>query len=193
MRRRSQMIDDKIKEIAERIRGLREMSEISVEEMAAFHGMTEADYIPFEQGEKDYSFTFLYKCANKLGVDVVEVMTGESPTLSEYTLVRKDQGLEVKRRVNFKYRHLAHLFKGKKTEPFVVTAPYEAAEEGKPIALSTHPSQEFDYILSGTLTVVVNGHTETLNAGDCIYYNSELPHGMRAVKKDCTFLAVVIK
>lgn len=188
------MIDDKIKEISERIKGLRQMSDITVQEMADYHGMAMDEYLKYENGEKnDYSFTFLYKCASKLGVDVVEIMTGESPTLCDYTLVRKNEGLEVERRVNFKYRHLAHLFKRKLAEPFVVTAPYEKSEKGKPIKLSTHPSQEFDYVLSGKLAVSVNGHSEILNAGDSIYYNSALPHGMRAEDGDCTFIAIVIK
>lgn len=183
-----------IREIAERIKGLREMSDIPLAEMAAVHNLSEKEYAKYEEGEKDFSFTFLYKCAEKLGVDVVDIMTGESPRLTSYTVVRKDRGLTVKRRVNFKYQHLASLFKGKLSEPFVVTAPFNEEEQNRPISLNTHNSQEFDYVLSGTLKVQVGEHVEELHEGDSIYYDATRPHGMIASGgAPCTFIAVVIK
>jgi quercetin dioxygenase-like cupin family protein len=59
--------------------------------------------------------------------------------------------------------------------------------------MNTHEGQEMDYVLEGTLKIMVNGKTEILNAGDCIYYDSSLPHGMIAVNgKECKFLAILI-
>lgn len=187
-------MDTRIQEIAQRLRGLREWMDVSTAEMADIVGSSEADYIAHENGEKDFSFTFLYQCAERFGVDIVELLTGDSPKLNAYTVVRKDKGLPIKRRQGFTYQHLAYLFKNKLAEPFLVTAPYIAEEQDKPIALSTHDGQEFDYVLEGQLKVVVDGHTEVLSAGDAIHYNSSKGHGMIATGGDaCKFLAVVIK
>ena len=75
----------------------------------------------------------------------------------------------------------------------MVTAPYSDEAQSSPIPLSVHGGQEFDLVISGTLRMTVNGKTEILEAGDCIYLDSKYPHGMIATGgRDCEFLAVVI-
>lgn len=187
-------METRVLEIAERIKGLREMMEITPEEMAQTADVSLAEYLAHENGEKDFNFTFLYKCADKFGVDLVELLTGENPHLSFYSIVRAGTGLDIKRREGFEYGHLAYRFKGKMAEPFLVTAPYREEEQEKPIHLSTHEGQEFDYIISGSLKVQMEGHTEVLNAGDAIYYDSGRGHGMIATGgKECVFLAIILK
>ena len=114
----------KIAEIAERIRALREIMEIPPEEMARATGVSTEEYLELEKGEQDFSFTFLFNCAERFGVDMIEIITGENPHLSGYCLVRKGTGLPIKRRQGFKYEHLAATFRDKISEPFLVTAPY---------------------------------------------------------------------
>ena len=60
-------MNDKIIEIAQRIRGLREDFKISVAEMAQLVEVTEEEYLCYEEGKRDFSFTFLYKVAARLG------------------------------------------------------------------------------------------------------------------------------
>ena len=187
-------VDSNIKLIAQRIRELREILEVSADEMASLTGCSPEEYAAYESGERDFSFTFLHKSAERLGVDITDLLTGQPPRLSTYSVVRKGQGLPIERRKGFSYQSMAYLFKDKAAEPFVVKAPYDEAAADKPIALSTHFGQEFDFVLSGRLRVTVNGHEELLEEGDAIYYNSSHPHGMTAADKEgCTFLAVVIK
>jgi mannose-6-phosphate isomerase-like protein (cupin superfamily) len=152
------------------------------------------DYRLAEQGETDLSLTFVYKCAEALGVDVIELLTGEIPKLKRYSVVRKGAGLPIIRRAGFDYQHLAYLFKDKKVEPLLVTAPYIEEDVDKPIAVSIHPGQEFDYILSGSLRMTIDGKEKILNAGDSIMYDSGAPHGMVAINGDkCDILAILIK
>ena len=188
------MTGSNTKEIAERLKGLREMMEISVPEMAEAAGVDEKAYLAYENGEKDFSVTFLYNCAGKCGVDVTALLTGHTPTLSSYSIVRAGQGVLTERRHSFSYQHLAQNFRGRTAEPFFVTAPYVKGAEEKPIPLSAHKGQEMDYILTGRLMVNVGGNIDVLDAGDTIYYDSSQPHGMIAVGGEpCTFLAVVLK
>src|SRR5512133_3636888 len=127
-----------ILDIGERMRGMRDILNISVQEMAAVTGVTEAEYLALEAGQKDFSFTFLYKAAHRFGLDLTELITGESPHLSGYTLVRKDEGLPIARRAGFRYLNLASSFRERTAEPFQVTAPYEAGAEHCTITQSTH-------------------------------------------------------
>ncbi len=187
-------MDTKIIEIAQRIKALREILEISIEDMANYLNTTPDDYTGYETGAQDFSVTFLQKCATKFGVDVVELLTGENPKLSFFTVTRKGHGIGMSRREGFSYQHMAHNLKGKLAEPFVVVAPFCSEVQEKEIALSTHDGQEIDFVLKGSLKMQLEGHTVILNEGDAIMYNSSHGHGMIAINgQDCEFLAIVIK
>ena len=181
-----------IREIGTRLRDMREILGISPEGMADVTGVSPAEYLTAETGQADFSFTFLHRAAQRLGIDMTELLTGESPHRSGYTLIRAGEGLPIRRRAGFHYRNLAPYFLGRKAEPFLVTAPEEPAGEDCRIALSSHAGQEMDYILSGTLRVRIGQHEERLQAGDTLYYDSGTPHGMVAIGGPCEFLAIVI-
>ena len=186
-------MDKRVEEIAERVRALRDATGYTAKEMADAAGVTVKEYQDLENGKNDLTFTFLYKCAEKFGVDIVELLTGENPHLSGYTVVKAGKGLPMKRREGFEYGHLASNFKNKMAEPFLVTAPFRASELKK-IPLSSHFGQEFNYVLKGRLRFVYEDHSEDLNEGDSVYYDSSRKHGMAALDKSgCVFLAVVLK
>ncbi|NLT40769.1 MAG: helix-turn-helix transcriptional regulator [Clostridiales bacterium] len=181
-------------DIAERIRTLREITGYTTEEMAVATGVSVSEYEALEQTSNDYSFTFLYRCAEKFGVDIIELITGETPKLTGYTVVRANQGLRIKRNEQFEYYHLAATFKNKLAEPFKVIAPYRPEEHSRPIELHSHEGQEFDFILKGVLRFAYGTHMEDLYPGDSVYYDSSKGHGMIAMGgEECVFLAVVMK
>ncbi|MDP4133142.1 MAG: AMP-binding protein [Bacillota bacterium] len=183
----------KLKEIARRIADLREIVGYSVEEMAQKTGVTPEEYKTLELGEKDFSFTFIYKCAMAFNVEVADIVEGTSPTLSGYSVTRKGDGMPIVRRKGFVYNNQAPFFKNKMAEPFVVKAPFTPKEQNEPIHLSSHKGQEFDLIIKGKLKVQIGEHVEVLNEGDSIFYDSSTPHGMIAIEgKSCEFLAVVL-
>lgn len=178
----------------QRLKGLREEMNLSAEEMAKVTGVSEEEYMQIENGVSDISFTFLFKCANRLGVDLSSIVTGEEPRLTSYTLSRSGDGMPIKRREGFDYTHIAYLLKDRLAEPFVVTAKYSKTLENSDIALASHGGQELNYILEGTLKVQIEGHTEILKPGDSLFYDGHKKHGMVAVGgHDCKFLSVVIK
>ena len=183
-----------IKEVVSRIRSLREDSDLSIQDMAEATGRSAEEYTAQESGEHDLSFTFLYKCAAALGVDVIELLTGEAPHLTGYGICRSGDGLVIKRRAGFEYLHQAPFFKNKLAEPFIVTASYVEAEQDAPIHLSYHKGQELDFIISGKLRFAYEDHVEELEAGDLVYYDSGRGHGMIATGGEpCIFLAIVLK
>jgi quercetin dioxygenase-like cupin family protein len=90
----------------------------------------------------------------------------------------------------YTYWNLAYKFHHKKAEPFLVEA--KAETEKDPLSLNTHPGQEFDYVLEGRLLISVGGHEEELGPGDSIYYDSNEPHGMKAIGGNrARFLAIL--
>ncbi len=187
-------MEPNIKEVTGRIRALREDMDLTMQEMAEATGRSVAEYAAQESGEEDLSFTFLYKCAERFGVDVIELLTGENPHLTGYTLTPAGEGLSIKRRAGFEYLHKAPHFRNKLAEPFVVTAPYLEEEQNAPVHQSRHEGQELDFIISGQMRFSYEDHEETLNAGDLVMYDSGRAHGMIAIGgAPCVFLAVVLK
>ena len=182
-----------LKNIGTRLQTMRDILDITVEEMAEITGTSREFYTACERGETDIPISFLYKCAHHLGLDVTDLIMGETPRLSVYQVVKKNEGIPVERRRGFSYKNMSYLFKGRKVEPFMVTAPYSDEAQHAPIPLSVHEGQEFDMVVKGSLRMVVDGKTELLEEGDCIYLDSSHPHGMIAAGgEDCSFLAVVI-
>lgn len=188
-----QNAENRIKEVAERIMRLREDLGISVEEMAANTGYSVEDYKLFEAGEKDFSFTFIYKCANVFHVEISDLMEGSSPELSGYTVTRKGEGVPIVRREGFVYNRLASKFKNKVVEPFHVVIPYSEEALSRPLHLASHAGQEMDIVIKGTVRMVIGSHTETLHEGDCIYYDSSMLHDEIALGgEDCEIYAFVM-
>ena len=182
---------EQLRLIALRIRDLRDISGLSAQEVASRAGIDEDEYLAYETGERDFSFSHLFNIAEVLGVDISDLLTGESPKLHGYVLTRRGQGLKFNRRQQYEYHHLAYNFRDKLAEPFIVTVREDAPGTQK--QAHSHEGQEFDYVLEGNLKIVLGGNELYLQPGDSLYYDSSLPHVMYAVEGDCRFIAVVIK
>ena len=57
-------------------------------------------------------------------------------------------------------------------EPFLVTLE-PVSKKGVPYS---HDGEEFLFVLEGRVEIQLGDHTDTLEAGDSIYYNSVVPH-----------------
>ncbi|MBQ8297901.1 MAG: AMP-binding protein [Ruminococcus sp.] len=182
----------KIREVAQRIRAVRESVGFTPEEMAGKTDITLDEYLAYESGNKDFSFTFIYKFADACNVEITDLMEGVSPSLSSYDLTKKGTGTPIIRRKGFNYERLAPKFKNKIAEPFLVTIPYIEEEKRVP-HLNTHKGQELDIVISGTLMVQIGNNVEELHEGDSIYYNSGEEHDVWAGGgQECKIYAIVL-
>ena len=184
-------METQLKDVAARIRELRTIAGLSEAEMAAKTEITEEQYHILEQGETDFGFTFIYKCADIFGVEIKDLLEGSSPVLSLYTVTRKGEGLPIARKTGFSYHHLAPSFRNKIAEPFWVKLPF--SDDSK-MSFSAHEGQEIDIVIKGRVMIQIRDRVEILNAGDTIYYNSGEPHALRAIDgKDCEVYAIVLR
>jgi len=185
--------DERLREIAFRIRGMREVMGYSKTEMAKMTEVTLQEYKRYEKAETDLPFTFIHKCAIVFGMELTELLEGHSATLSSYNVTRAGQGFETAKEEGIMIKNLAPKFRNKMSEPYWVRYEYSEEQQNEPIHLIKHSGQEFDIVIKGSLLVQVGENQELLHEGDSIYYNSSTPHGMIAVDgEDCTFLAFVV-
>ncbi len=186
-------LDFKIKEMAARIRELREIQNLTTAQMAEKTGVSEAEYIECENGNKDLNFAFIYRCAQTLNVDVTSLIEGHTPKLVNYVYTKSGKGQRIEKAHGMTYYNLASSFKNRIAEPLFVRSTYSEEKQNKEIEVTTHAGQELDIVIEGKLKVQVGEHYEILEPGDSIYYDSSTPHGMIAVDgKDCTFYAIVL-
>ncbi len=184
------MITEEIKQIAARIRELREIFDVPLDTLAKEFDIDSELYASYESGNTDIPVGVLTQVAHRFDVELTSLLTGEEPRLHTYSLTRKGKGVTVERRKAYKYLGLAHNFIDKKAEPFLVTV--EPKPEGTPISLNEHPGQEFNYMLEGTLKLVIGGRELILEEGDSLYFDSSVDHGMQALHgKTARFLAVI--
>ena len=186
-------LDAKIREMAGRIKELREIENLTPAEMAVKTDVSVEEYLACEEGRSDLNFAFIYRCALAFNVDVTDIIEGSSPRLASYTVTRSGKGQRIEQAHGMEYYNLAASFRNRIAEPLLVHAAYRKEAEQLPIELTTHEGQECDIVIRGALTVQVGEHKVTLREGDSIYYDSGTPHGMIATDgADCLFYAMVL-
>lgn len=184
-------MDDSIKQIGQRLKGLREVLEIPAEEVAQLCEVSLEHYLKIEAGEADPSVYRLSKISKRYGIALDVLLFGEEPRMSNYFLTRKDQGLGVERRRDYRYQSLASGFRGRKVDPFLVTVDPLPGDTNH--NKNAHAGQEFDMVLKGQLEITIGEKVMTLNPGDSIYFDASQQHCMRAVGDEpVKFVCIVI-
>ena len=182
-------VSDQVRQIAQRVKELREISDLTVAEVASKVELSPEEYEAYESGRVDMSISLLIKLSELYGVDTTTLLTGQAPRLSVCALTRRNMGTTVKRAKHYIYKNLAYNFNHRKIEPLLVTV-----EPGTNADMETnsHEGHEFDYVLQGALRLKVGDQDMILNEGDSAYYDSIHPHAMQAHgDKTCVFLAMV--
>ena len=182
---------EQIKQIAERIKEIREISGISSETLADKLGIPTDLYLKYESGYTDIPVGIVFKISELFNVELSVMLGGDNPRLRIYGVVRNGKGLKLERRKQYKYESLAYNFIHKEAEPFMVTIDPDS--ENKLLEFNSHPGQEFNIVIKGTMMSIIDGHEIILNEGDSIYFDSGYKHAMRAMNnKEVRFLAIVL-
>ena len=180
---------EEIRQIAERLVGLRDALDLRPEDIASTCNINLETYLGYESGEKDIPVSFLHQIAKHYGVELPALMFGYEPRMNSYFLTRKDKGVAVERTKAYKYQSLAAGFANRKADPFMVTVEPSAPEA--PFTLNTHPGQEFNLVLEGSMHLRIGEKELVLNEGDSIIFDSTRPHGMKAIDRQVKFLAII--
>ncbi len=180
-------LSDSVGAVASRIKEMREILDISSEEMSRKLGVSIELYTEYESGTKDIPIGIIYKAASAMGVDSTLLLIGENARMQSYTVVRNGAGVEIERYPGYSFSSLAINFIGRTMDPMVVTIH----ADDLPAKLVKHGGQEFNYVIEGSVAVTINGHEFVLNEGDSIYFDPSLPHGQKAVTSIARFLTVI--
>jgi len=184
---------NQLMEIALRIREMREILGYSKQKMADLTEVSEETYRLYETGTVDLPFTFMHKCAKVFGLEITDLLEGQSAKLSGYTVTRRGKGLVTASEDGITIQDMAPMFRKKLATPYWVTYQYSPELQNLPIHTTTHAGQEFNLVIKGAMRIKVGDHVEVLREGDSIFYKSSTPHGMIAIDgQDCVFLSMIM-
>ena len=172
------------KEIGKRLRAIRERKGWSLEELATRASLGANDLLAVERGTRAPSVGDLINLAQALGVSAGQFFESENrPRRIE--IVRSGERWRVERdpseagaALSYSYEALSFRLSDRMMQPFLIEVRLNPGEVAQP---SHHEGEEFLYVLEGELELEIAGEKHLLGAGDSAYYDSHLPHVLRAV------------
>ena len=149
-------MEDSFVQIGACLRGLREVLDGPAQEVADLCDISLEQYEKIERGETDPSVSRLLKISKRYGIALDVLMFGEEPHMNGYFVTRKDKGMRVERRCDYRYQSLAAGFRMRNMDPFLVeVAPLP---EGERRGQNAHDGQEFAMVLEGRLELTIENH-----------------------------------
>jgi quercetin dioxygenase-like cupin family protein/DNA-binding XRE family transcriptional regulator len=185
---------DKDLQIGDRIRSLRIAKGLSRGEVSQKTGIPESLLASIEGHLTSPPLGNIISLAKVFGVAMGDFFgdSGDAP----YCLVRSGDRKTVSRfnssdakSCGYTYQSLGLQKKNRKMEPFLVTLSPATTPQAEP---NQHIGEEIIFVLEGEVEVRLLDHTEVLNPGDSIYYDSTMPHIVSCHGQEpATILAVI--
>lgn len=177
--------------IGARIRTWREERNLSREDLAEQAGLSVSFLAALEDDGLLPALGPLHKVARALGVRLGTFMDDQVTREPVVTRASEHTGdLTIGRARDadpaLRYTALARGKSDRAMEPFFIEVEPGAAEQ-----TSSHQGEEFLYVLEGAARLEYGRQSHILRAGDSIYYNSVVPHAVRAEGGPARLLAVV--
>lgn len=166
-------------ELAVRIRQFRREMGVSLDAIAAKTGLTRGFLSKVERGLAIPSIASLIRIAQALA-HPVSAFFGEDKEDEPVSLVRPTERRPFSRRGSpFGYNYFSIAYKRKKKwmEPYIMYPPRRIKEN----RFFTHDGEEMLFVIKGSVELVLRGQRYLLRKGDCIYYDSSLPHRNRSL------------
>jgi len=176
--------------IGRKIRQIRLQNTLTLEKVAESTGFTKSYLSMVESGKKSPPIATLSKIARALSVDIAAFFEQKRPE-DHITWVRKGKGKVVVRDgtiFGYRYESIAPTKRRKKMEPFIITLPSYSKEED----MFDHEGEELIYVLEGRTNFFYGDKKYSLRDGDCIYFDSSIPHRGEGVGKKPAKALVVI-
>lgn len=185
---------DRNSRIGERIKSLRVERKMSIADVAKKSGISESTLSAIENRAVLPPLGNIISLASTLQVTVGELF--EDSADSPFCIVRSNDRKTVSRFSSaggksggYSYESLGHQKQNRQMEPFLVTL---TPVEGSQVEPNQHVGEEIIFVLEGQVEVKLSGHTDILDPGDSIYYDSNLPHVVSCHgKAPATILAVI--
>jgi transcriptional regulator with XRE-family HTH domain len=154
-----------------RIREIRQARGMTLQALADVAKLSPSMLSLVERGRASPSIGSLLVIANALGVTMSDFLAGE-PAPEERLVVRASE----QRAIETSQHVIRRLLREDKTRGVSVALNEYEPHTGNDEQAITHNGFEYGYVLTGKLTVEVDGTAYVLESGDLISYSSRRPH-----------------
>lgn len=161
-------------EIGKRIKLLRAAKRITLENLARRTGFTKGYLSKVEKSKKAPPVSTLGNIARAFNVTISSLLGEESPRTS-LCLVRKGERPLMARDGNafgYSYEAVAYNYPNKTMEPFILTLPLGRKKK----TFYQHEGEEILFVIQGSMKFIHGTGQYTVNEGDCVYFDSSIPH-----------------
>lgn len=177
--------------IAEKIKNLRLEKNITLDDLGKSTGFTKGYLSKLENSKKVPPIATLSRIAKALGVEIADFFDREI-NHPRHSIVRKDERKPVIRDgtlFGYYYESIAYRKHQKKMEPFIITLVPHAKDH----TIFDHKGEELMFVLEGRMRAFLGDEEYILNEGDCLYFDSSIPHRGECVgDKEARCLIVVV-
>lgn len=160
--------------VGARVRSLRTRQNLTLKDVADRTGVSVSMLSMLERGVATASVGTLVSVASALGVHMYDLF--DHPTKVEVSPVTRFQEQTVMQTSQGATRRIAHIDEVAGLELAVNT--YEVGGASGPVA-THHDGREFGVLISGSLSIEIEGEEHVLSPGDVIAYSSTKPHRIR--------------
>lgn len=171
--------------LGEKIRDLRLKRQRTLRQVAEMTGLSVPLLSQVENSAVSPPVATLLKVSKALQVGIGYFFR-EEESKERAVVVRKDERKKTFRPIHtrqsdggYTYEALAYTKNAKHMEPFLVEFEPKKREA---VSFLSHPGEEFIFLFRGRLAFYYDQQEIILEPGDSLYFESEFPHGFRALR-----------
>ncbi len=166
-----------IEEIGNKIKIIRKNKNLTIRKLASLVGCSNGYISQLEKGNVTPSITILKKISNALGIKLVDFFLEEQDEQNEDEgLIRKNERFEIRYpQSDASIFMLTKRLTGRSMEPLL--ARFEPGSGSRGQYSHGLGGEEFVYVISGQLHLMIEDKEYLLEEGDSFYFKSSKPHG----------------
>ncbi len=172
--------------IGNKVRELRQKNRFTLQDLAVKTGLSKPFLSQIENDHVVPPIATLLKLARALSVGMAFFFQDEIGS-DKISITRQRERIRVEKRphqekgeVDYIYIALETKKTNKSMEPFLVEFPIRDTED---MVFNSHEGEEFLYVTEGSVEFRTVDRVETLEAGDSIYFESDISHSFRCLSE----------
>jgi transcriptional regulator with XRE-family HTH domain len=161
-------------EIGKRIKALRSEKGITLEQLSKQTGFTKGYLSKVEKSKKAPPVSTLGNIAQAFNVTISSLL-GEESSRTSLCLVRRGERPLIARdgtAFGYSYEAMAYNYPNKIMEPFILTLPLGRKKK----TFYQHEGEEILFVIQGSMKFIHGSKQYIVNEGDCVYFDSSIPH-----------------
>jgi transcriptional regulator with XRE-family HTH domain len=174
-----------------RLKRLRELKGVTLEELATRAGLTKSYLSKVERGISVPSIATALKVADALSVGVGDLF-GVGEADKDFVVVRKDERKAFSRRGEKAGHRYQAITPGQAHGLFETFVDHPPFDEPRGYKRAQHRGKEMIFVIRGSIDIAFPHTSVKLGPGDCIVFSGQIPHRVLSLRPQRAEMLVII-